>query len=70
MRYYLEKECNILLLLEKEEVVNNITGGNCTCSELRGENSVQLAHTQYAAEFWWMNRGLRGVQKTAETEKS
>lgn len=51
MRYYLEKECNILLLFEKEEVINSIGGGNRTCLELRGENSMHLAHTQYAAEI-------------------
>lgn len=35
MRYWLEKECSILLLFEKEEVIYNITGGYCTCLELR-----------------------------------
>lgn len=39
----LEKECSIFLLFEKEEVINNITGGSCTFLELREENLMHLS---------------------------
>lgn len=63
------RECDILLLFEKQEDINTSTGGNCTCLELRSENSKHLSHALYATWFWLPNRGLRGIQKTAETEK-